>query len=69
MITRIESLKAEDSKEKKNALRKMNELQAQKFAQIEANEDKKIESKCKSNYLIRINELKTGNFNESSVSI
>ena len=40
-------MKAEDSKKKEEALNKMNQLQAQKFAQIEANEEKKNESKCK----------------------
>ena len=50
--TRYESLKSEDSKKKEEAIKKMNELQAQKFAQIEANEEKKEESKCKSGQII-----------------
>ena len=49
--TRVESLKSEDSKKKEEAIKKMNELQAQKFAQIEANEGKKEESKCKSSQI------------------
>ena len=61
VTTRIESLKAEDSRKKEEAIKKMNELQAQKFAQIEANENKKNESKCKPNYFNKINELKTKN--------
>ena len=43
----IEALKAEDSIKKEEAIKKMNNLQIQKLEQIEANEDKKIESKCK----------------------
>ena len=41
VTTRIESMKAEDTKKKEEAIKKINELQAQKFAQIEANEEKK----------------------------
>ena len=47
--TRIESLIAEDTKKKEMAIKKMNDLQIQKLDQIEANEDKKHDSKCKSN--------------------
>ena len=47
VTTRIESMKAEDSNKKKEAIKKMNQLQFQKLEQIEANEDKKNESKFK----------------------
>ena len=58
VTTRIESLKAEDTKKKVEAIKKMNDLQIQKLAQIEANEDKKHESKCKSNCLIESMKLR-----------
>ena len=43
---------SEVSKKQEEAIRKMNELQAQKFAQIEALEKKKDESNCKSRQII-----------------
>ena len=47
MTSEVESQRAEASKKKEEAVRKMNELQAEKLQQIEANEEKKQESKCK----------------------
>ena len=47
MTAEVVSQRAEASKKKEEAVRKMNELQAEKFQQIEANEEKKQESKCK----------------------
>ena len=62
-------MKAEDSTKKKEAIEKMNQLQFQKLAQIEANEDKKNESKCKSNYSIEIDFIKDQKYNEILASI
>ena len=42
---------SEVSKEKEEAVRKMNELQIQKLEQIEALEKKKEESNCKSMHI------------------
>ena len=50
----IETERAKETKKKEDALRKKNELEAQKFKQIQAREEEKAKLRCKQNYSIQI---------------